>query len=103
MSHVPLADFEKRLDVLTTALLVPLRTSKVIDYAAMNGVMQLLTDLEAALASEQSVPKTLVGKLYFVFSSMLAEAGHAKSPAPIVAAAWDIEERLTRIFGPRFH
>jgi hypothetical protein len=102
MSVLPFSDFEKRLDDLTMALLLPLRTSKVVDQAAMNGVRQLLTDLGAAIAGEHMVPKNLVGKLYFVFSQMLAEAGHAKSPGPILAAAWDIEERLTRIFGPRF-
>ena len=102
MSDVPLASLEKRLDDLTTAVLVPLRASKTLDRAALDSLSQLLTELGLATADETMVPKVLVGKLLFVFSSMLAEAGHAKNPAPILAAAWDIEEHLTRIFGPHF-
>jgi hypothetical protein len=33
---------------------------------------------------------------------MLAEADHAKNPAPIIAAAWGVQESLRRIFGPHF-
>lgn len=97
-----LQSIEADIDAATTALLVPLRTMKRVDERALSDIKSAITDFGEVVASQQTVSKTLVGKLYFIFTSMLAEAEHARNPAPIITAAWSIEDQLTRIFGPHF-
>jgi hypothetical protein len=58
MSNVSLDEFEQRLDDLTTALLLPLRTSKVLDAATLKRFKQLLSELATALATDISFRRT---------------------------------------------
>jgi hypothetical protein len=37
-----------------------------------------------------------------IFTTMLAEAEHAHAPEPILDAAWQWEDLLSKAFGPRF-
>ena len=91
------------IDSLLLDLLGPLRSSKTLNANAIARLTQSLDRLSPLLAEEQLVPKVLVGKLWFIFTSMLSEAEHAKDTREqIEIAAWDIQERLRRIFGPRF-
>ena len=97
-----LGSLEARLDDLTLPLLGPLRLSKTLDGAVMADLLQLGDDLEAALVDRASVPTALVGKAWFVFTAMLAEADHARNPDHILDAAWQWQEKLQRAFGPKF-
>ena len=91
------------IDSLLLDLLGPLRTSKTINQTAFTKVTQALDRLQPLIERETLVPKVLVGKLWFIFTSMLAEAEHAKDKREqIEIAAWDIQERLRRLFSPRF-
>ena len=90
------------LDGLIPALLVPVRTSKTIDPKILSRFQSLLDEIAAELEPSTEVPKKLVGTLYHVVFSLLGEADHAADPKPIEHVAWDIQERLRRIFGPRF-
>ena len=95
-----LSDIERRLDEITTSLLIPLRANKTVDPSAMGRMRVLLADLGTALDGRSEAPKSLVGKLYFVYISMLAEADHAKVPGPIIHAAGEVDEGLRKVFGP---
>ena len=97
-----LSEIEARLDDLTTSLLVPLRSSKTLDGVAFAGLLALGHDLVTAVSSEVTVPISLVGKCWFLFTAMLAEADHSRAPEPILEAAWQWQEYLRRAFGPRF-
>jgi hypothetical protein len=91
------------IDSLLLDLLGPLRTSKTINQTVFTKVTQALDRLHPLIERETLVPKVLVGKLWFIFTSMLSEAEHAKDKREqIEIAAWDIQERLRRLFGPQF-
>lgn len=100
MTCVP--KLEARLDILTTRILVPLRMSKEVDSEAVNQLYELVGELAAEIGGAEVVPRLLVGKLWFVFTQMLSEAAHTRSPDDILMTAWAYEERLERIFGPFF-
>jgi hypothetical protein len=100
MTRLP--ELESRLDTLTTQILVPLRASKDVDSRAMNGLYELADDLAAELGESDVVPRRLTGKLWFVFTQMLSEAEHTRSPDDILMSAWAYQDRLVKIFGPSF-
>jgi hypothetical protein len=100
MMRVP--DLEARLDALTTRILVPLRASKEVDSGAVIKLYELMGELAADIGEAEMVPRLLVGKLWFIFTQMLSEASHTRSPDDILMTAWGYEERLEQIFGPSF-
>jgi len=95
-----LTELTERFDAIVLDVLGPIRMSKRVDSASMAELLRVLDELATTLADAPSVPRKLVGDLWFIFTSMLAEAGHAKDPQPILAAAWEVQEKLARIFGP---
>lgn len=97
-----LAAIETRLDDVTTALLPPLRASKTLSPGVVDELMVIGRDFAEAVASESVVSRTLVGKTWFVFTAMLAEADHTATPEPILTVAWQWQEWLRRAFGPTF-
>ena len=91
------------IDGLMLDLLGPLRTAKTINQGALTQLTEALDALQPLLELETMVPKNLVGKLWFIFTSMLSEAEHARSNREqIETAAWGIQERLRHLFGPKF-
>jgi hypothetical protein len=100
MTRVP--EFEARLDALTTEILLPLRASEEVDSEAMNRLYKLVEDRAAEIGGSDAVPRRLTGKLWFVFTQMLSEADHTRSPGDILMSAWGYESRLEKIFGPSF-
>jgi len=97
-----LADIETRIDELTVPLLVPLRTSKVIDGIVFADLLVVGRDLVDAVGRVEIVPKSLVGKVWSIFTTMLAEAEHTRAPEPILDAAWQWEDLLSKAFRPKF-
>jgi len=97
------AQIVNEIDTLTLDLLVPLRSSKTINQKAISQLIIVIDNLSQLLESQAFVPKELVGKLWFIFTSMLSEAEHAKNnKEEIEILAWDIQERLRHLFGPIF-
>jgi hypothetical protein len=97
-----LDDLESRLDTLTTKILVPLRTAKQIDQVALADLNQLVDDMIREIGDEPTISRALAGKLWFIFTHMLAEAGHTRSPEHILRGAWSFEGQLEKLFGPWF-
>lgn len=97
-----LATLEARIDELTGPLLVPLRVSKELDGAVMADLLAVGRELVDALDGVEVVPKALVGKVWFIFTQMLTEAGYAREPEPILDAAWRWDELISKGFGPKF-
>jgi hypothetical protein len=97
-----LRELEARLDVLTTEILLPLRASKAVDSRAISRLYELADDLADELGGSDAVPRLLTGKLWFLFTQMLSEADHTRSPDDILMSAWAYEGRLEKIFGPFF-
>jgi hypothetical protein len=95
-----LEELENRLDTLTTAILLPLRAAKHVDHQAMNQLGQLVADLISEVGDTPAIPRRLTGKLWFIFTQMLGEADHARSPEEILNSAWHYADQLQKLFGP---
>ena len=100
MTRLP--ELEARLDALTTEILLPLRASKKVHLEAIERLCELVDDLAAQIGGSDYVPRLLTGKLWFVFTQMLAEADHTRAPEDILMSAWAYEDRLKKIFDPSF-
>jgi hypothetical protein len=95
-------ELENRLDALTTAILMPLRASKHVDSQAMDKLSQLVADLITDVGDAPLMPRRLTGKLWFIFTQMLSEADHTRSPEQILHSAWRYAGQLEELFGPRY-
>lgn len=94
--------FEQLLDRLTTDLLIPLRTEKTVVKETLDAICSAVAGERTAGHFDDLIESRLVGKLWYVFCAMLAEADHARDPNPILNAAWRYQEELRRAFGPKF-
>jgi|WetSurMetagenome_2_1015567.scaffolds.fasta_scaffold00253_2 hypothetical protein len=98
-----LAQIVSEIDLLTLEILGPLRSSKTINQMAIKDLYMTLDRLNDSLHSEVMISKNLVGKVWFIFTSMLAEAEHARNNREeIEIIAWNVQEKLRRIFGPTY-
>jgi hypothetical protein len=97
MTH-DLEHLESVIDDATTRLLIPLRMSKDLDLEAVQILLQCVDQLKDVLGTSPTIPRRLAGKLWFVFTQMLAEAGHTRAPEPILKAAWEYEYQLSLLF-----
>ncbi len=103
MSPVDLRGLSVSFDSAVLQLLGPLRVSKILDEGAFARVSSLIVEIGDSLSPQAEVPKELAGRLWFVFTAMLAEAEHARTNREqIEMAAWDLQEKLRKIFGPHF-
>jgi hypothetical protein len=93
---------EERLSEVAARLLPYLRASKLVDSTAMTDLLETADLIRAKFNEDDLVPRRLTGTLWFIFTSMLTEAEHTHSPEAILNAAWNYEDRLRKIFGPRF-
>ncbi len=93
---------EGQLDALTTRILPAMRASKYVDREAFAQLNEFIAALARELADAELVPRRLTGKLWFVFTQALAEADHTRSPEEILRYAWEYEDKLQDLFGPRF-
>ena len=82
--------------------MLPLRISKSIDVDSLKELNKLLSDVTTLYAESEMIPRQLTGNLWFIFTSMLSEAEHTRNLEPILNIAWELQEKLRRIFGPRF-
>jgi hypothetical protein len=89
------------LDAFVTPLLMAARIKKEVDANALAKMRQIIAAISKAYEGRDAVPKKLVGSLYFVVFSLLAEADHAKDPEELSLAAWTIQEDLRKVFGPK--
>jgi len=95
-------EIEERLDTLTMDILLPLRASKEVDSETINKLYGLVDDLAVELGESADISRRLAGKLWFIFTQMLSEADHTRSPDDILMSAWSYQDRLEKIFGPTF-
>jgi hypothetical protein len=100
MTRVP--EIEARLDTLTTQILLPLRATKEVDSRAINELYRLVDDLAVEIGESADISRRLAGKLWFIFTQMLSESDHTRSPDDILMSAWSYAGRLEKIFGPTF-
>jgi hypothetical protein len=93
---------EQRLDALTMRLLPALRADKYVDIQALDELCLLIEQQRGSGFFHDVISVRLAGKFWFVFCAMLTEAEHARTPGPILDAAWRYQEELRRSFGPTY-
>lgn len=95
-------ELNQQIDELVLGILGPACISKQVPQEPLQKLHAILDELAQLLETEDLVPKSLPGRLMFIFSSLLAEAEHAANPEPLLNDAWAIQDKFTRVFGPRF-
>ena len=93
-------ELEARLDTLTVAILVPMRTSKHVNPQELGSLNNLVKDLISEIGDATVISRRLAGKLWFIFTQMLTEADHARSPEEILRGAWSYQEQLESYSAP---
>ncbi len=88
---------EESIDVLTLDLLVPLRTSKSINRVAFDELYTLFDELKILLKGEKSIDRKLPGLMFFIYTSVAAEAEHAHYTNPIFIEVARLEGYLDQI------
>ena len=96
-----LFDIERRLDAVLHTV-VPPRDRPSVDPSAVADLMGVGLDLAEVARNAELIPRSLVGKSWFVFTSMLTAAEYAVDPEPILDVAWQWEDVLRQAFGPDF-
>lgn len=78
-------------------LVIPARTEKKIDIQVFEKFYSILTELENELKGEEYIPRKIVGLLYFIYTSLSAEAQHCSYDDELFIAVAKLEDMLDRI------
>lgn len=99
------ADLIDELEKQSASLVLRARMDKTVDDAALQKVLTLIPSIQAQFGESNLVPFKAVGHALFAFTGLLSEAMHARNETSrdlLVAAAWQVEEQLVRVFGPSY-
>ena len=100
MKDDPVEGTLKKIEDVVSRIVHAARLGKVVDQERLEMLLVLLDDLADQLTGVEMIRKDMVGMLWYPFTALLAEADHAQEPDALIRAAWEIKERLRRIFGP---
>lgn len=90
-------EIEENINELIVDLLVPIRTAKTIDKEAFNKLYLLLDELKSIIKGEAVINRRLAGMLFFMYTSISAEAEHAHYSNPIFIEVAKLEDYLDKI------
>lgn len=86
-----------QIDKLTVDLLVPARVEKTINREAFNKLYLLLDEVQENVKGSNSIDRKLAGLLFFIYTSIQAEAEHCSYPNALFLEAGKLEEYLSEI------
>ncbi len=92
-----MTEIEESINKLIVDLLVPIRTSKTVDKGVFNKLYLLLDELKALIKGESIISRKLAGELFFIYTSISAEAEHAHYSSPIFIEVARLEDYLSKI------
>lgn len=92
-----ITEITENINKLSTDLLVPLRTSKSVNKEAFDNLYLLLDELEKLMKGQAVISRKLAGMLFFIYTSVSAEAEHAHYSSDIFIVAAKLEEYLNKI------
>jgi hypothetical protein len=90
------------LDKITMPFLGQIRLSKEINEKMKLELLEILKEIEIRTKNEDQIPKKLIGKLLFVFATVITECEYAKDSnqkSKLKTFAWEYEELLEKICG----
>ncbi len=90
-------EIEESINKLTVDLLVPIRASKSINREAFDKLYLLLDELKVLIKGEILINRKLAGVLFFIYTTVSAEAKHANYPDHIFIEAGMLEDYLSKI------
>lgn len=90
-------EIEESINKLTVDLLVPIRTSKTVNKEVFDKLYLLLDELKALIKGETLINRKLAGLLFFIYTSISAEAEHAHYSSPIFMEVGRLEDYLSKI------
>ena len=61
-----------------------------------------MDDLTSEVGDAPVISRRITGKLWFIFTQMLSEADHTRSPEEILRSAWNYAGQLEKLFGPSY-
>ncbi|MBQ7888385.1 MAG: hypothetical protein IJ356_01350 [Erysipelotrichaceae bacterium] len=85
------------IDELVQDLLLPARAEKKIDKQAFEKFYRILQELEKEFKGKEFISKKIVGLLFFIYSSLYAEAEHCSYKDDLFIAVVELEDMLNRI------
>lgn len=90
-------EIEEIINKLTVDLLVPIRTSKTVNKLAFDKLYLLLDELKSLIKGEVLISRKLAGLLFFIYTSITAEAEHSHYSNPIFIEVGRLEDYLSKI------
>lgn len=90
-------EITKLINDLTIDLLVPIRTSKLVNKEAFSKFYELLDEVKKLVKGKEVINRKLAGLLFFIYTTISAEAEHANYSSPIFLEVSKTEEYLSEI------
>lgn len=87
-----------KINEIIQDLLIPARTEKRIDTEVFNRFYNILVELESKVRGKQYIPRKIVGILYFIYTSLSAEAMYCNYQDELFIAVAHLEDMLDKIF-----
>lgn len=89
--------FYVKINEFVQDLVIPARTEKKIDKQVFEKFYGILTELEQELKGEEFISRKIAGLLYFIYTSLSAEAEHCSYNDELFIAVAKLEDMLDRI------
>lgn len=90
-------EITKIINNLATDLLIPVRTSKSVNKEAFAEFYKLLDEVIILVREKELINRKLAGLLFFIYTTISAEAEHANYSSPIFLEASKLEDYLSKI------
>lgn len=97
MKNERITEIEESISELTVDLLVPIRTSKIVNKEAFDKLYVLLDELKVLIKGEKTISRRLAGLLFFIYTTILAESEHSHYSNPIFIESGRIEDYLSEV------
>lgn len=97
MKNSRIIEIQESINKLTVDLLVPIRTSKTVNKEAFDKLYSLLDELKGLVKGEILINRKLAGLLFFIYTTISAEAEHAHYTNPIFIESGKLEDYLSKI------
>ena len=86
-----------RVNEITTELLVPIRSSKTINKEAFDELYLLLDEVKKLVKGKEDISRKLAGLLFFIYTTISAEAEHVNYQNPLFIEVGRLEDYLGKI------
>ena len=85
------------IDELVQDILIPARIEKKINKQAFEKFYDILMKLENTLKGEEYIPRKIAGLLFFIYTSLSAEAEHCSYNDELFIAVAKLEDTIDEI------